>query len=94
MHDTQELCCTNCGKYLIFKTKPEKNGNVIIVCDYCGHQHCRVVHNGRVTGDRWDRRQRTVSKQKGVLRNQSTFDTFKGRKDDGGFLYRSWMNTT
>ena len=92
MSETQELCCTNCGTYLSFRTKPEKDGNVIIVCDKCGHQHCRRVKNGEVTSDRWDSRAGSVSKVHGVMKRSSTFETFKGRKDDGGFLYKAWNN--
>lgn len=50
----QEIYCTECGHYIRFKTKPEKSGNLILVCGKCGHRHCRVVENGVVTSDRWD----------------------------------------
>lgn len=69
MEDKQTLYCTNCGKMLEFKTKPEKNGNLIIVCDGCGHQHCRYVQNGIVTRDRWDSRYESVSTIHGVEAN-------------------------
>ena len=54
MNKMQELYCNDCGRYLRFKTKPWKNGKLIIVCDYCRHQHCRYVRNGIITSDRWD----------------------------------------
>jgi len=54
MVDTQEIYCTECGEYIRFETKPEKSGNLILVCGHCGHRHCRVVINGIVTSDRWD----------------------------------------
>ena len=38
MTDEQSLYCTECGRMLEFKIKPEKNGKLIIVCDYCGHE--------------------------------------------------------
>ena len=63
----QELYCHHCNNYLRFETKPEKSGNLIIVCDYCGHQHCRVVVFGRVTSDRWDKRYLSKSKNLGVM---------------------------
>ena len=69
MTEEQSLHCTNCGRLLQFRTKPEKNGNLIIICDYCGHQHCRVVVNGIVTGDRWDARYKQVDKTYGVEKN-------------------------
>jgi len=52
-NNMQELYCNECRKYLRFKTKPWKNGKIIIACDYCGHQHCRWVKNGVVTDVRW-----------------------------------------
>jgi len=52
----QELFCHDCCNYLRFKTKPEKSGKLTIVCDYCGHKHCRIVKKGLVTSDRWDRK--------------------------------------
>ena len=36
------------------------NGNHVIVCP-CGHEHCRVVKNGRITSTRWDSRNSQVS---------------------------------
>lgn len=52
----EELYCHECSHYVRFETKPEKTGNLIIVCDKCGHQHCRTVVNGKITEDRWDAR--------------------------------------
>ena len=56
MTDTQEIYCHDCDNYIRFETKPEKSGNLILVCDKCGHQHCREVINGIVTKDRWEGR--------------------------------------
>ncbi len=70
MEESEEsLYCTNCGGMLHFKRKSWKSGNLIIVCDYCGHQHCRVVIDGMVTGDRWDSRWRGARKIHGVIKN-------------------------
>jgi RNase P subunit RPR2 len=52
----QTLFCSNCNHELTFKIKTERTGNLIIVCDNCGHKHCRRVVNGVVTSDRWDTR--------------------------------------
>ncbi len=51
--DIQELYCNECRRYLRVKTKPWKNGKIIIVCDHCRHQHCRWVKNGRLSDGRW-----------------------------------------
>lgn len=67
----QSLYCHHCDNYVYFNTKKEKTGNLIIVCDHCGHQHCRRVVDGVVTSDRWDSRSGKVSKRFGVQRNAS-----------------------
>ena len=67
----QSLYCTECEKYVYFNTKKEKSGNLIIVCDHCGHQHCRRVVDGVVTSDRWDSRDSRVNKKYGVETNGS-----------------------
>lgn len=65
----QTLYCHECDRMLRFKTKPEKSGNLIIVCDVCGHQHCRRVVNGEVMSDRWDRRYKKANIIHGVESN-------------------------
>jgi len=69
MGETQSLYCTNCGATLTFRIKPEKNGNLIIVCDYCGHKHYREVNNGIVSRDRWDSSDERANKCYGVEAN-------------------------
>ena len=65
----QTLYCTECDRTIEFEIKKEKSGNLIIVCDHCGHQHCRVVVDGIVTSDRWSSRETSVSTQYGAERN-------------------------
>ena len=71
---TQELSCSNCGKYLRFRTKPEKTGRFIIVCDNCGHQHCRNCIYGIVTDERWNSTDTTANRVHGVMANSSLWE--------------------
>ena len=48
--------CHACGQNMRFELDLDLNGNHVLDCPKCGHEHCRVVENGRVTGDRWDNR--------------------------------------
>lgn len=48
--------CHACGLTMRFELDPGLNGNHVIKCPNCGHEHCRVIKNGEVTGDRWDSR--------------------------------------
>ncbi len=54
MNERQEIYCHQCGKYVQFVIDMEINGNHILKCPGCGHEHCRVVKNGVITSDRWD----------------------------------------
>jgi hypothetical protein len=56
MIERQELHCHNCDKYVQFDLDLSLNGNHVLECPNCGHEHCRVVKNGRITLDRWDSR--------------------------------------
>ena len=42
----QELHCHACNNYVQFDIDVEQNGNHVIICPNCGHEHCRVVRNG------------------------------------------------
>lgn len=79
----QELYCNKCGHYLRFITKPWKNGRLIIVCDYCRHQHCRVVNNGIITETRWDARNGLFTKApkgNGVIANSNKLSLWEEEK--------------
>jgi hypothetical protein len=50
------LNCTECYKQFIALLDYTLTGNHVIECAHCGHAHCRVVENGRVTEERWSSR--------------------------------------
>jgi len=56
MIERQELHCHACGKYVQFDLDLSLNGNHVLKCPECDHEHCRVVKNGKITDDRWDQR--------------------------------------
>lgn len=45
--------CTNCQREFIATMDLSLNGNHVIVCPLCAHEHFRVVKDGVVTEDRW-----------------------------------------
>jgi len=55
-----DMDCHQCGKQFIAQLDMSLDGNHLIECPYCAHEHCRVVKAGRVTGDRWDSRNENV----------------------------------
>jgi hypothetical protein len=56
MIDRQEIWCHNCSKYVQFDIDLSLNGNHVLNCPNCDHEHCRVVKDGIITDDRWSSR--------------------------------------
>lgn len=60
MIERQELHCHNCGQYVQFDIDLSEDGNMTLPCPVCGHEHCRVVKDGKITAERWDQRNGTA----------------------------------
>ena len=95
MNVRQELHCHACNQYVQFNIDMELDGNHVLNCPNCGHEHCRVVNNGVITDDRWDRRNSTynVTGSTMTFSSASTFTTYAGSTGGNAFLYQSWSNT-
>jgi len=109
MIERQELWCHECQRYVQFDIDTSMNGNHIIKCPNCGHEHCRVVTNGRITETRWDRRNNNggytpmqVFMTTAVTSSaSSTFTAYSSNNVNNAgtnaacapFMYTAWMNT-
>ena len=51
-----ELHCHECQRYFEVEFDHTINGNHVVNCPNCNHEHCRVIKDGVVTSDRWDQR--------------------------------------
>lgn len=51
-----EVHCTGCNKKFIAELDFGIDGQHIIECPFCAHEHCRRIEKGRVTDDRWSSR--------------------------------------
>lgn len=97
--ERQELHCHNCGRYVQFTLDVSMNGNHVLNCPNCDHEHCRVVKDGRITDIRWDQRNGPTIQVSQLTTTSSTSSTFtiscsgSGTTIDGAFLYSSWLNT-
>ena len=100
MIERQELWCHECQKYVQFDIDVSLNGNHVIVCPECGHEHCRVVNNGRITEVRWDSRNRsnnmaTYMASGTTASTASTYATYTDSGTTGSssvYTYGAWMN--
>lgn len=86
-----EIYCHECGNYVQFTLDKELDGNHIIKCPKCGHEHCRVIKNGEVTHDRWDSRNGDtyyVNSYSTVTFSSSSWElSYTG---NSVYLYNSW----
>ena len=106
MKEKQELHCHNCNRYVQFDMDMELNGNHVLECPNCGHEHCRVVKDGVITGDRWDSRNgdgytvtntstsATSTYTTYAFATTSTTSITTGATDTSTYLYDAWMRTT
>ncbi len=56
-----DMTCTNCDKAFIAQLDFSVDGNHIVECPYCAHEHCRTILKGSITEDRWSSRHQRVS---------------------------------
>ena len=53
MIERQELWCHACERYVQFDIDVSLDGQHVITCPNCGHEHYRIIKNGVITEARW-----------------------------------------
>lgn len=48
-----DLHCHQCNKTFIAELDFAIEGNHVVECPHCGHEHFRVIQKGLITGERW-----------------------------------------
>ena len=94
MIERQELHCHACQRYVQFDIDVSLNGNHVLHCPNCGHEHCRVVEDGVITDARWDQRNRPTILISTSATSSTSVSTYAMTDSTSVFLYQSWMNTT
>lgn len=61
-----QMDCHNCSKQFVALLDYQIDGNHIVECPHCGHEHCRVIKAGKITGDRWDSREGGDKERDGI----------------------------
>jgi len=86
-----DMHCHDCSKDFIGVIDFDVNGNHELICPHCGHVHCRVVTDGRITGERWDSRHGN----KEICRTERiwTHNTVRAQTSSAAhFLRDRWLN--
>ncbi len=59
-----DMHCHQCSNAFIATLDVGLDGNHVVECPYCSHEHCRVIEKGVVTKERWDHRHQRVNVEK------------------------------
>lgn len=85
-----DVLCTNCHRTFIAQLDFDIDGNHVVECPYCGHEHCRTIRAGVITGERWDGRAQRVDVAK---RNVWKSDVIQATTHSAAWFIRErWMN--
>jgi len=87
----QEIHCHNCNQYVRFKMDMSLNGNHVLKCPKCGHEHCRVVKDGIITSERWGRRNGPTIQ---ISQSTITYSATSCSTTGSTFLNAAWGNMT
>lgn len=91
--ERQEIHCHECGRYVQFDLDLALDGNYVLNCPNCRHEHCRVVRAGRITDERWDTRNAPPIFVNAGTVTSTIYSTYNTTMSGNVFLYSSWLNT-
>ena len=100
MTERQEIHCHECNRYVHFDIDTSLNGSHVLRCPNCGHPHCRVVKDGKITDVRWDSGTHNtyqVSPSTITTTSTSIYSNAGTTASDAAghfFLAQSWLNST
>jgi hypothetical protein len=94
MIERQEIYCHVCGGYVQFDLDLSMNGNHVLCCPRCAHEHCRVVRDGQITGERWASRNGYTYQLTANVAYTTTTTWASTSVTSSTFLWQSWANTT
>ncbi len=86
-----ELYCHECDGHFIADINYGISGNHVMICPTCSHEHCRIIKDGIVTGDRWDGRNdsRVEVQRHNIIKLDKNIGT---TISESHFLRELWIN--
>lgn len=85
-----DLRCTECNNTFIAQLDFSIDGNHIIECPHCGHEHCRVIKDGKITEERWSSREQRVEVERKHIWKADALPM--STTTAGEFIRSRWMN--
>lgn len=85
-----DMHCHQCGRGFIAEIDFDTDGNHVVECPHCGHEHCRVIEAGVITSERWDSRfDRVVIEPRRVWKHDSLQMSTSTAAE---FIRQRWLN--
>lgn len=85
-----DMACTNCPKNFIAQLDMSLDGEHVIECPYCGHEHLRLVRNGEVTYERWGSRPQRIDVEKRCVWKSDSQPVITSTA--AAFIRNAWLN--
>jgi len=89
MPKRSDTYCHDCDRTFISEVDHRIDGRHVIVCPYCGHKHCRIVEDGKITSERWDHVNDSYSTIASVWTGPSNIEIKNSKA--GKFLREKWL---
>lgn len=88
-----DMHCHACGNNFVAEIDYSLNGNHVVECPHCRHEHCRVIKDGVVTGDRFDGRNGGTFKVQERRIWKASNDVLQVQTSSAAmFIRNSWLN--
>lgn len=88
-----DMHCHACSKGFVAELDFDVDGNHVVLCPRCGHEHCRVIKQGKITSERWQGRNDRPPDSRG--RSFWKSDVLEAKTTTASrFLRDMWLNRT
>lgn len=92
-HVRTDMDCHECGNNFIAEIDFSVDGQHVVECPHCGHEHCRVIKDGVVTGERFDSRNGPTVNVSSKRVWKATSDVLQVRTSTAShFIREKWLN--
>lgn len=85
-----DMHCHNCSKGFVAALDYDIDGNHIVECPHCSHEHCRVIKSGVITEDRWSSREQRVDVDKRRVWKHNVLQMQTSTASE--FMRERWLN--
>jgi len=88
-----DMHCHACSKNFVAELDFDINGDHVIECAHCGHEHCRTIKDGVITDSRWDGRNDGNSRNKVSARSVWKSSVIQAQTSSvSHFIRDRWLN--